>query len=318
MFCPKCGKQNDDAATFCIVCGDPLPLPAQDISKHQAQAGGPANPDAYYKAVIGPKNLGYYLDHFTRFDNEGKAGATWNWPAFFVTFYWMLYRKMWLNAFLYFLLPYLFFALLGIVARVSNSSGLQFTMGYLFYLIAIFVLIPMYANALYYKQCRKKISTVIATPHDVQRQLGELSGKGGTSNIAIIIIFVFVFVAVIGILAAVAIPAYQDYTTRARMAQAAIIGKAAADSVDNFYSQHRMLPNSLEESGFATPLPHSVRELSLNSQNGTVTITMEGSVISGKSLMFVPALDASNQLNWTCMSVEIQDRYLPQQCRHGN
>lgn len=318
MFCPKCGKPNDDAATFCVECGSVLPLPAGNISKSRTAAGTTASLEEYYKAAIGSKNQGYYLDRFSRFDRNGKAGASWNWPAFFVTFYWLLYRKMWLNALLYFLFPYLFFALMGVIAGVTGrSSGPQAGMGYLVYLALIFIMVPMYANALYYRHCKKNISAVNASPHDTQRRLGELSGKGGTSHIALILIFIFGLIAMIGILAAIAIPAYQDYTTRARMAQAVIIGKSATASVDNFYNQHQSLPNSLDEAGFAAPLPPSVSELGINSQNGTVTITMKDPVVNGKSLMFVPGLDTNNQLVWTCMSTEIRDRYLPQECRRG-
>lgn len=317
MFCPKCGKSNDDAATFCVDCGSALPLPVGNIPKSRTAAGTTASLEEYYKAVIGPKNQGYYLDRFSRFDRDGKAGASWNWPSFFVTFYWLAYRKMWLNALLYFIFPYFYFVLLGIVAGVTHASGLLIFMGYALYFAAIFILMPMYANALYYKYCKNKIPTVNASPHDTQRKLGELSGKGGTSNVAFIIIFVFIFVAVIGILAAIAIPAYQEYTTRARMAQAVIIGNSATGYVDNFYNQHHSLPNSLDEAGFTTPLPPSVSELGINNQNGTVSIAMKGSVVNGKSLMFVPGLDTNNQLVWTCMSTEIQDRYLPQECRHG-
>lgn len=315
MFCSKCGISNDDAVKFCVSCGYALPL-TDPMS--QAKANDSASDEEYYKAVIGPKNQDYYLRQFSRFDNDEKTSATWHWPAFLVTFYWMLYRKMWLNALIYFFLPYLLLILLGIVGAVSgNTSGMLVGAGYLLYVAAIFILMPMYANALYYKQCKKSISAARASSHDTQRQLGELSGKGGTSNVFIIIVLIFVFVAVIGILAAIAIPAYQDYTTKARMAQAVNIGRAAADSVGSYYNQNRAIPQNLEAAGFASSLPPSVKGVSVNSQTGTVTVTMEGTAVSGKSLMFVPSQDANGQIIWTCMSDEIQDKYLPHDCQRS-
>jgi Tfp pilus assembly protein PilE len=319
MFCPKCGISNSDDAVFCSSCGNALPLAAKGSSMQSAAADGFSSMDEYYKAAVGPKNQDYYLNCFSGFDNKGKTGVTWNWPSFLVTFYWLLYRKMWLNALVYFFLPYLLVILFGIIAVVmGDSSGVLIGTGYLLYLAAIFILIPMYANALYYRHCKKIISEVRASSQDTQRQLGELSGKGGTSNIVLIFVLIFVFVAIIGILAAIAIPAYQDYTTKARTVQAVTFGKTATDSVANFYNLHQAIPNSLEESDFALSLPPSVKALSFNSQNGTVTVTVEGAVVNGKSILFVPSLDAGNQLIWTCMSEEIQDRYLPQECRHKN
>ena len=319
MFCSKCGTSNDEAASFCASCGYALPQPGQAASMPQAQADESISDEEYYKAIIGPKNQDYYLRQFSRFDDEGKAGTTWHWPAFFVSFYWLLYRKMWLNALMYFIFPYLFlvlFGILGVAAR--GSAGLLILVGYLLYFVAIFILFPMYANALYYRQCKKTIAAVCSTSHNTQRQLGELSGKGGTSIVVIFVIFIFTFIAFLGILAAVAIPAYQDYTTRARTAQAMNIGRSAEEFVGNYYYQYKSFPRSLEASNFAASLPPSVKEISVDSQTGTITIMMNGAAAIGdKTILFVPSQDVGGQLAWTCMSEEIQDRYLPRECRQA-
>jgi len=315
MFCPQCGKANDDSARFCLSCGNVLSQTMRDAPLSPTAETSPAT-DEFYKAAIGPKNQDYYLRRFARFDSAGKVGVSWHWPAFFVTFWWLLYRKMWLNALIYFFLPYLVMILLGIAAAVvGDSSGAIAGIVNLAYLAAIFVLLPMYANALYYKHCTNKILEVRASSHDVQRQLGELSAKGGTSNVAVIVLLIFMFVAIIGILAAIAIPAYQDYVARARLAQAAEIGKIATDSVASYYDQHRQLPNNLEQAGFAKSLPPSVKEISIDRQNGTVIITMATAPVEGKSLSLVPSVDANNQMIWQCMSQDIPDKYLPRQCR---
>jgi Tfp pilus assembly major pilin PilA len=306
MFCPKCGSRNDETALYCTACGNALPLP-------DAQAAVAL--DEYYKAVIGPKNQDYYLSHFSRFDRDGIR-ISWNWPAFLMTFYWLLYRKMWLNSLAYFFFPYvLAFVFALFVVLTDSDPGSLIGSVYLGYLAAIFVLMPMYANALYYRHCKKRITEVRATAHDTQRQLGELAGKGGTSNVVLIVILIFAFVAIIGILAAIAIPAYQDYTTGARTVQAFDFGKTATASVTGFYQSHQAIPENIEETGFELSLPPSVKGLSFDRQSGMVSITVEGSTANGKSILFVPSLDTGNKLVWTCLSKEIQDRYLPVECR---
>lgn len=308
MFCAKCGTSNDEAANFCANCGYALPLSAQVV--------GAASDEEYYKAFIGPKNQDYYLHHFSSFDQRGKVRETWHWPSFFVTFYWLLYRKMWVNALLYFFLPYAFLIVVGILGLVAGSaSAIPIALGYLAYMAGIFILLPMYANGIYYKHCKKVIADVRAKTPDTQRQLGELSGKGGTSSIVIILLLIFGFVAVIGILAAIAIPAYSDYTNKSRTAQAASIGRDATVSVSGFYNQYRMIPQSLEAAGFVATLPPSVKGISIDNQTGTISITMEGGALSGQSIRFVPSLDDREQLVWTCMSEEIRARYLPRDCQ---
>lgn len=277
------------------------------------------NQEEFYKAILGPKNQDYYLRQFAKFDSNGKATATWHWPAFLVTFYWFLYRKMWLHALLYFFLPYLLMIVLGIAGAVAGQSAAPVMgLGYLLYIAAIFILMPMYANALYYKQCKKKIAEIRASSHEEQRQLGELSGRGGTSNAALIILFILIFVAVIGILAAIAIPAYQDYLTRSRMAEAVSVGRSASEKVGAYYYQHQRTPGSLAEAGFVAQISPAIKEVNINSHDGVVTITMASGPVNGKALLFVPSIESNNQIVWKCMSKEILDRYLPQQCRQQN
>lgn len=225
MFCSQCGSENDDTAKFCIHCGSALSQTTHASIPSPVLGKGSSSAEEFYKAVIGDKNQAYYLRHFAQFDRNGKAGVTWNWPAFFITFYWFLYRKMWLNAIIYFFSPYLVMALLGIITVIiGDRSGMLISVGYISYLGAVFILLPMYANALYYKHCQSKISDARISSPVVERQLGVVSGRGGTSGAALFVVFLIPFVAIIGILAAIAIPAYQDYTVRARLSNAVTIG----------------------------------------------------------------------------------------------
>ena len=176
----------------------------------------------------------------------------------------------------------------------------------------------MYANALYYKHCKKIILEVQASSHNTQIQLGELSGKGGTSKVVIIVILVLTFIAFIGILAAVAIPAYQAYTIKAQTTQAVIVGDAAESFVGDYYDQYKSIPRSLETAEFMSSLPPAIKDVSIDNQTGVITLTMAGaSLVNGKTLMFVPAVDANNQLAWSCVSEEIQSMYLPRECRQS-
>ena len=317
MFCPHCGKSNEDGATVCQGCGKALPQSGPDANAFPPEARIEEGPEEFFKAVIGPSNQAYYLRHFSRFDSQGKAGPSWHWPAFFVTFYWFLYRKMWLGALLYFVLPYLVMFTLGIIGGVVGGAvgGAIMGIGYLLLVASIFVVPAMYANAWYYKLCKTKIAQARVSSKDTQRQLGELTGKGGTSGVVVVFVCIFVFIGMIGMLAAIAIPAYADYTTRARMTEAAVVGKIAADSVADYYREHQQTPGSLKEAGFEAPLPRHAKDISLNSQTAVVTITMAVPPVDGKSIMLVPAFDANRNIVWTCMSQDIQDKYLPRHCR---
>jgi len=313
MFCPKCGTSNNDSSKFCSSCGNSLSALAGSQSSSQDYS---VNQGEFYKAAIGPKNQDYYLTRFLRFDQEGKAGGSWHWPAFFLTFYWLLYRKMWLNALVYFLSPYLLLIPVGIISVVFGKGGeVLVGLGYVLYLIAIFIVPPIYANALYYKHCNKKIAEVKTNTKDTQRQLGEVSGKGGTSNVILIFVCIFMFIAVIGILAAIAIPAYSDYTNRVRTAQAVVIGKTATLAVTDYYYSNQQVPSDLSETGFLMPIDPNVRSVVINPSNGVITLTLASIPLDGKTILFVPSLDSNKQIQWKCTSHNIETRRLPQECR---
>jgi type II secretory pathway pseudopilin PulG len=314
MFCAKCGNKNEDTSKHCSNCGFSL-----NQSSNIETVKTELTDEELYKAYIGSSNQDYYLNHFKRFDADGKTSATWHWPAFFVTFYWLLYRKMWLQALAYFVSPYIAMIFIGILAGIAGeSAGIIVAILYLAFYVAIFVLPGMYANAFYYLHCKKKIAEVTARNLSAERTLGELTGLGNTSNAGLIIALVFVGIAMIGILAAIAIPAYQDYTTRARLTQALMIEKTAATAVSSYYLEHQGFPADLTQAGFTTPLPPFITSLNIDEADGTLVATMANTPISGKTLLLVPSKDASNGITWTCKADEIKDKLLPPACRQQN
>ncbi len=315
MFCPNCGTENDTSAKFCTRCGAPLPDVHQAASA-SAETRVPESPEPYYKAFIGPRNQDYYLRHFVRFDAKGRPGPSWHWPVFFVTFWWLLYRKMWLHALVYFFLPYVASFVIGFAAGGAGDyaeavGGLLS----LLYLAAVLLLPPIYANALYYMQCKRRIAAARASSAEVEKQLAFLSATGGTSNVALIVIAIIAAVLLIGILAATSIPAYQDYLTRARVSSAVAVGDAAAEKVGRYYEQHQVMPRTLDEAGFETPLPASIGKIDLNPQTGAVIITMAGAPVEGESVLLEPTVEANNQVTWKCVSQDMPEQYLPRQCQ---
>lgn len=316
MYCSKCGSPNDETSQFCSKCGAALAGTNVKSNSGQVSDNDSSDQDDIYKAVIGPKHQDAYLQYFLKADRLGKARVSWHWPAVFVTFYWLLYRKMWTPAITYFFLPYLILIPIAIAAAAMGKSSDTFIgFAYLAYIVSLFILPPMYANAAYYKHCKRKIAQVQRSTPDLQRQLGELTGRGGTSNVVFIFVVIFGFIFIIGILAAVALPAYQDYTIRAKIAEAVVTGRVASTSVEAFYVQNQRIPATLEEAGFNAPRSTSIRGVSVNGQNGVVSVTMSTSPIEGKSLLMVPSEGANGAISWRCQSEDIPQKYLPTTCR---
>lgn len=130
----------------------------------------PSGDTAYlYRATIGPRGQDYYLRHFARFDGEGKAGSSWNWAAYWSTFNWLVYRRMWGWALAYvaalFGTALLIFGVGKLLFSYSDTSALLL---FLLLLTVAFVVPGLYANAWFYTHCNEKISTVLRTSPEVR------------------------------------------------------------------------------------------------------------------------------------------------------
>jgi Zn-dependent protease with chaperone function/Tfp pilus assembly major pilin PilA len=119
-------------------------------------------------------------------------------------------------------------------------------------------------------------------------------------------------VAIIGILAAIALPAYQDYTQRAIVGQVWMDGKVARVALEIQFSRTQKIPLTFEEAGVVGTLSDGTA-MTLNSENMVVNVTTRAGVLS-----MVPSTSkgAANGIVWNCVAGEgMKLGSLPQSCR---
>ncbi len=124
-----------------------------------------------------------------------------------------------------------------------------------------------------------------------------------------------VIVAIIGILAAVAIPAYQDYVDKSKTMAAYGAGQRATAAVEKFYYEQAAVPASLEEAGISErPGVPGAESISLDSKNGVVQVVTRTAGGQG-TLSFEPTLDEKKRIVWSCTAEDIKPTLLPKECR---
>jgi Zn-dependent protease with chaperone function/Tfp pilus assembly protein PilE len=119
-----------------------------------------------------------------------------------------------------------------------------------------------------------------------------------------------ILVAIIGILAALAIPAYHDYTLRAKVAVAYGHATTARNALSAHYAKTKTVPDSLKEVGIQAEQADG-STLELNTENMALTImTPHG------ELLLTPSDEGNGKISWTCThGIELRNKQVPTECR---
>jgi type IV pilus assembly protein PilA len=133
------------------------------------------------------------------------------------------------------------------------------------------------------------------------------------------LIELMIVVAIVGILAAIALPAYQDYTIRSRVSEALAAAGACKTQVAEFAASQGTLPGSTAEAG-CSDVPSKYANAPAVGANGVITMTLSAATelasAAGGSFTLTPQTTGNNITEWVCaVNATLPAKYVPANCR---
>ncbi|QJD68628.1 pilin [Xanthomonas campestris pv. badrii] len=133
------------------------------------------------------------------------------------------------------------------------------------------------------------------------------------------LIELMIVVAIIAILAAIALPAYQDYTIRSRVSELSVMASSFKTTVaENIANNGGALPADACTGVGATAATTNMASISCTAATGAIIVTGDATRTKGTILTYTPTVGAANSAvgtTWRCVGSGSQSKYYPAECR---
>jgi type IV pilus assembly protein PilA len=180
--------------------------------------------------------------------------------------------------------------------------------------VLYFVIPALFANGFLYRKTRTLAKEAVGQSSTVEEAIQKLSLRKPTSGV---FIWIFLSIALIGIVASISIPQYQNYVSRAQFAAALDAAELIKRQIEDEWSRTKSIPDKVDYS--AINRNQYLANADVDSANGRITLrfsdTGVASALAGKTVWLDPALDNRGGIVWRCSTDVRSGSFSPSSCQ---
>jgi len=275
-----------------------------------------------FRIAVGPA-ADRYVPRFLEFERTGRSVPGWHWPAFFAPAAWAFYRKLWLPGVVGAVLPLAGLAAFMAIVRegvlgddvVAWSACAALLMWILPGAVA-----AVFANALLHRRVRRIVAdaeSASGEPHDVAASVAK---NRPTSLPAAIALGGWALAALVAFAVPTLQTLYGERGVRVEVAESIAALRPLQQEIEDSVLRTKTVPLQQDAAGLRDHLaPTLIDAVTVSPATGRLRLVLGPAVpaLAGKMILLVPAQDAQQRVEWLCIPIDIEARYLPAECRSG-
>jgi len=271
-----------------------------------------------FRVAVGPA-ADYYTPRFLQYERTGRGAIGWHWPALLFQCLWAFYRKLWSLGVFYALLTAAGTATFIALADNVDDWSLR-------WLVAAGVCIwlgpgivaALVSTPLLYSRIRRVVQRAEAMSRDAATAASVLSAWPSTSLHGALVCGGGALLAVLGPLAPTVQSVYEAQVVRAKISESLRAAKPLQREIEAQWSGFSAIPHAFDGASLvALRWSHLLDDVNVSPVTGRVRLGLGPSIpeVWGKQILLAPATDWLQRIHWTCIPIDIPQRFLPKECR---